>query len=165
MSENKGKAKRVCLQFLFMYKDRSELKKKQERLWRLFLICGPDLGNHWLKTYCCLSRIKLQQFIFFLSHSSITPWYCQSQVGRHLQFWRDCSRLKGKTVVREIVLAFFTKQQFSLFPVGCKVRLKNIFKMKGGIGEKQGLLIANNLTSICCVYEEKIVKNDSCWRT
>ena len=139
--------------------------KKQERLWRLFLICGPDLGNHWLKTYCCLSRIKLQQTIFFPSHSSITPWYCQSQVGRHLQFWRDCSRLKGKTVVREIVLAFFTKQQFSLFPVGCKVRLKNIFKMKGGIGEKQGLLIANNLTSICCVYEEKIVKNDSYHRT
>ena len=161
----KERRKESVYKFFLCIRTGQSCVKKQERLWRLFLICGPDLGNHWLKTYCSLSTIKLQQTIFFLSHSSITPWYCQSQVGRHLQFWRDCSRLKGKTVVREIVLAFFTKQQFSLFPVGCKVRLKNIFKMKGGIGEKQGLLIANNLTSICCVYEEKIVKNDSCWRT
>ena len=26
-------------------------------------------------------------------------------------------------------------------------------------------MIATNLTSICCVYKEKIVKNESCWRT
>ena len=27
--------------------------------------------------------------------------------------------------------------------------------------KKKALLIATNLTSICCVYKEKIVKNDS----
>ena len=31
-------------------------------------------------------------------------------------------------------------------------------------GEKQALLFATNLTSICCVHKEKIVKNDSCRR-
>ena len=29
---------------------------------------------------------------------------------------------------------------------------------------KKALLITSNLTSICCVYKEKTVKNDSCWR-
>ena len=45
-----------------------------------------------------------------------------------------------------------------------------IFKFKGSVREKlkgvqaqcdkKALLIATNLTSICCVYKEKIVKND-----
>ena len=35
--------------------------------------------------------------------------------------------------------------------------------MKGGKshGEKLSMVIATNLISICCVYKEKIVKNDS----
>ena len=35
--------------------------------------------------------------------------------------------------------------------------------MKGGIGliDKKALLIATNLTSICCVYQEKIDKDVS----
>ena len=34
--------------------------------------------------------------------------------------------------------------------------------MKGGIKcDKKALLIASNLTSFCCVYKEKIVKNDN----
>ena len=35
-------------------------------------------------------------------------------------------------------------------------------KMKGGMDQcdKKELLIATNLTSICCVFKEKIVNND-----
>ena len=32
-------------------------------------------------------------------------------------------------------------------------------------GEKEALLLTTNLTSICYFCKEKIVKNDSCWRT
>ena len=40
-------------------------------------------------------------------------------------------------------------------------------KMKGGyrLTAKKGLSVASNLTSICCVYKEKIVKNDLFRRT
>ena len=44
-----------------------------------------------------------------------------------------------------------------------KCHLKGVFaKNKRGIGlmRKKTLLIVTNLTSICCVYKEKIVKND-----
>ena len=35
-------------------------------------------------------------------------------------------------------------------------------KIKGGIGEKYSMVMAyTNLTSICCVYKEKMVKHDS----
>ena len=38
-------------------------------------------------------------------------------------------------------------------------------KLKGAYGEKLSIGIATNLTSICCVNKEKIVKNDSTQRT
>jgi len=44
--------------------------------------------------------------------------------------------------------------------------LKGVFaKNRNGYGDKLLMVIATNLTSICCVYEENIDKNDSCWRT
>ena len=38
--------------------------------------------------------------------------------------------------------------------------IKAIFTMQAKC-DKKALLIATNPTSICCVYKEKIVKNDS----
>ena len=34
-------------------------------------------------------------------------------------------------------------------------------KLKGDYVEKYSMVIGTNLPSICCVYNEKIVKNDS----
>ena len=52
------------------------------------------------------------------------------------------------------------------------VLVETMFDLKGVVAKnvrgyrlnaiKKALLIAINLTSICCVYEEKIAKNDSC---
>ena len=40
-----------------------------------------------------------------------------------------------------------------------KIYLKGVLaKTKGGKGEKWALLIATNLTSICCVYKEKTLR-------
>jgi len=45
---------------------------------------------------------------------------------------------------------------------GRRVNIKGgVREMKGGYGEKWALLRATNLTLYCCVYKEKIVKNDS----
>ena len=45
--------------------------------------------------------------------------------------------------------------------VGFKGSVRETLKGVQAQCDKKELLIATNLTSICCVYKEKIVKNDS----
>ena len=41
-----------------------------------------------------------------------------------------------------------------------KGSVREKWKEEYAYGEKKSLLISTNLTSICCVYKEKIVRND-----
>ena len=73
--------------------------------------------------------------------------------------------------VKHYLLHVFThKKKLLMFPYSLFTKnLKGVFaKNERGYrlnAIKKALLIATNLTSICCVYKEKIVKNDSHQRT
>ena len=56
----------------------------------------------------------------------------------------------------------FTKISISRFKQHLKGSVREKWKEVLAYCEKKALLIATNLNSICCVYKEKIIKNDSC---
>ena len=71
---------------------------------------------------------------------------------------------KSSSFVGNLVLSFllFRKSKYNSL---LTLNLKGVFaKNERGyrLTAKKALLITTNLTSICCVYKEIIVKNDSC---